>query len=115
MNFLGCLVKEKNSYEVSACFFYQLLFIIIVPKAATKFLFCLSSQPAFKQKFLNQKPVSEQLLKSHRRLHENRNKLPDEVTGRISKLVSDFKEASTNFNYNFLRRKAAKYCENHQR
>jgi len=44
LNFLGCLVKEKNSYEVSACFFYQLLItgIIIVPKAATKFLFCLS-------------------------------------------------------------------------
>jgi hypothetical protein len=41
-DFAGCLVKEKNSYEVSACFFYQLLIIIIVPKAATKFLFCLS-------------------------------------------------------------------------
>jgi hypothetical protein len=41
-DFAGGFVKEKNNYEVSACFFYQLLILINVPKAASKFLFYLS-------------------------------------------------------------------------
>jgi hypothetical protein len=38
-------------------------------------------------------------------------------TGKIfkfSELVSDYKESSRNLIFNFLHKKAAKYCENHQ-
>jgi hypothetical protein len=45
LKFVGCLVKEKNKYKSSACFFentHSLLILKIVPKTALEFLFRLS-------------------------------------------------------------------------
>jgi hypothetical protein len=33
----------------------------------------------------------------------------------FKELISDFKEANRKFNFNFLHKKGAKYCETHQR
>jgi hypothetical protein len=69
----------------------------------------------FWNNFQDHRQLSKQLLESQAAIGKPETSFLESVTGRISTIVFDFIEPSSNFILDFLHKKTAKNLENHQR